>query len=602
MPGSDGYETFIKEAFIKPIRSVLIVDDDYPTYSEMLVLQKGPIAPEEGAKSRKLWHSDPEKIKKVIDSFRKPELALVVDIHDGGDGTEGDIAFHLHQSDLLILDFQLGPAPDGGSKSVEIARRVMANDHFNLVVVHTSEDLNVAFRQILLGLTAPCCDETTSKDRDAAQAFIEKHEEDQGVISDRMMEAFSVEQYLFARQNFTGAMSAVFRGEAPYAAFSAICKEAGWKGSALKQVFYWTMGRFEELNEKKMHFAGGNKLRLEWSVEAKWIRSHSGFIAFAKKTDDLDILLELRRSLVAWRPEPSRLFLTKLRAEIEESGVVAEDAALGNKFVLARWYADLLAGDPIQRRTAIDTSIARHTEQMLDYIQPNVRGFAERLVEEDAKNPEPGLSLVKSYFGIDLSVLANEKTAFLDHNIFACSKKANGWHLETGHVFVADGGHWVCLTPACDLVPEQKTSGHYEDVSTSIPFFAVKLYPVSDRQDIDVYSNRFIFLDLKDGKKTFCISEPSKQISAPQWYPLYATNFGKFEQDLKFKFSKLGVKNGQLITIVHEAQVVTQLRYEYALHLVQTLGATFTRIGLDFVGSRPGPNAATAAEAKAAGA
>lgn len=36
----------------------------------------------------------------------------------------------------------------------------------------------------------------------------------------------------------------------------------------------------------------------------------------------------------------------------------------------------------------------------------------------------------------------------------------------------------------------------------------------------------------------------------------------------------------------------------YALHLVQTLGATFTRIGLDFVGSRPLNSADAAADKK----
>jgi hypothetical protein len=587
MPSDEGYRTFIKEAFINPIRSVLIVDDDYPTYSEILELQTSRITPDQAEKpSGKLWRTNPEKIRKVIDSFRKPDLSLIVDIHDGGDGTEADIAYHLHQSDLLVLDFQLGVSLDGGSKSVEIARRVMANDHFNLVVVHTSEDLQVAFRQILLGLMAPCCDDKTSKEREAAQALIEKHEEEKGVITNKIREAFAVEQYLFARQDLSTALSGFFQGKPPFAALSAICQEADWGGTARKQVFFWAMHLFEQNNEKKMHFTG-NKLRLEWSEERKWIRSHSAFLAFAQKTDDLDILQELWRSLVDWGPEPSRLFLTKLRSELEESGVVAEDAALGNKFVLARWYADLLAGDEIQRRTLIDTSIARHTEQMLDYIQPNVRKFAERLVAADSVGSETGLPLVFSHFGVDLSLPANEKLAYRDHNIFACSKKPSGWHLDTGHVFFAAGEHWICLSPSCDLVPNQKTTGHYGDVSTSIPFFAVKLQPVSDRQDVDVYSNRFIFLDLPGGKKTFCISEPTKQNSAPQWYPFYAVNFGKFEQDFKFKFSKLGVEGGLLVTVSHDAQVVAQLRYEYALNLVQALGATFTRIGLEFVGTRP---------------
>jgi hypothetical protein len=587
MAVNEGYNAFIKEAFINPIRSVLIVDDDYPTYSEMFELQKSRITPDKGeTPSGKEWRRDPDKIRKVINSFRKPELSLLVDIHDGGDGTEADIAYHLHQSDLLVLDFNLGASGDGGSKSVDIARRVMANDHFNLVVVHTSTDLQEAFRQILLGLMPPCCDEKTAEERKAAQALIEKYEVDKGVVVDRIKSAFSIEQYLPARQNIAAALSAMFQGTPPFAAFAAICKEAGWKGTATKQVFFWAMHLFEHDNEKKMDLRG-NKLRLQWSEPDKWIRSHSGFFAFAQKTDDdLDILDELWRSLVAWGPEPSRLFLTKLRSELEESGVVAEDAALGNKFVLARWYADLLSGDVLQRRTLIDASIARHTEQMLDYIHPNVQKFAERLVTADSSGPEQGLPLVHSRFGIDLTQPDNEKKAERDHNIFACSKKPSGWHLETGHIFHSSGSHWVCLSPACDLVPKQKTSGHYEDVSTRIPFFAVKLQAVSDKQNVDVHSNRFIFLDLPEGKKTFCVNEPSKRNSAPQWYPLYAANFGEFEEGFKFKFSKLAMESGELVAASHDAQVVAQLRYEYALNLVQTLGSTFTRIGLDFVGDK----------------
>lgn len=304
MPSNEGYRIFIKEAFIKPIRSVLIVDDDYPTYSEMMELQKSRITPGQAEKrSDKLWRTNPEKIRKVIDSFRKPDLALVVDIHDGGDGTEGDIAFHLHQSDLLVLDFKLGVSEDGGSKSVDIARRVMANDHFNLVVVHTSEDLGEAFRQMLLGLMAPCCDERSLKEREAAQEAIEQYELDHDVVTDQIRKAFAVEQYLFARRNFSEALSAFFQGTAPYAAFLEICQNANWKGAVRKQVFYWAMHLFEQENAKMMHFAG-NKLRLEWSEESKWIRSHSAFIAFARKTEaDLDILQELWHSLVAWGPE-----------------------------------------------------------------------------------------------------------------------------------------------------------------------------------------------------------------------------------------------------------------------------------------------------------
>ena len=42
---SNHYSTFIQEAFIEPIRSVLIVDDDYPTYDEILKTANGTAGP-----------------------------------------------------------------------------------------------------------------------------------------------------------------------------------------------------------------------------------------------------------------------------------------------------------------------------------------------------------------------------------------------------------------------------------------------------------------------------------------------------------------------------------------------------------------------------
>ena len=149
------YSDFVEEAFVKPIRSVLIVDDDYPTFDEMLDGEIARAAQEELPKN-KAWYNDPARIKKVIASFRSPHHPLLVDIHDGtnvSSGTEIKIASHLHQSDLFVLDYQHDKAkPGDGTLAIEILRNLMQNDHFNLVIVHTSEDLATVFRETLLSL------------------------------------------------------------------------------------------------------------------------------------------------------------------------------------------------------------------------------------------------------------------------------------------------------------------------------------------------------------------------------------------------------------------------------------------------------------------
>jgi len=589
MPSNAGYSLFIKEAFIEPIRSVLIVDDDYPTFSEILDRQSCENDPgRREEESKKRWRKDPDGIKKIVESFRAPGRPLLVDIHDGenvGHGEEKKVAAHLHQSDLLVLDYQLDGANGDGSKAIDIARSVMSNNHFNLVVVHTNAGLSEVFPDMLLGLMSVREDLLNEEDLKSAQVLIEAAELDIADITDRIRESFSREQYFVARQGLRAALSSAQRGNPPFAAFRAICEERGWTGGAISQIYSWAQYDFEVRNRPKMN--PNVDTALTWSVEGQWIRSKSAFFAFTKKGKNKNILDELLGALVAWSPKPSRLFLTRLRAELGEYGVVAEDAALGNDYVLARWYYQLLQGTKLNRRTLIEESVARHTEQLMDFVRPNVEKFAGRLVDKDAKGKLKGIELVKWHFKVDLGDLRETNRANRDHNVFACSKKPEGWHIETGHIFQMSDEYWICLSPTCDLVPGQKVSGHFKEVAKHMPFLAVKLRSLSEGQVSaikDIQSNRYLFLELKEEIKSFCINDPSQVNSAPHWFPLYAANSGVFEKDLSIDISKIEMGSSKLVTRKYRAQVIGQLRYEYAINLMQTLGANFTRVGLGFSG------------------
>jgi hypothetical protein len=198
-----------------------------------------------------------------------------------------------------------------------------------------------------------------------------------------------------------------------------------------------------------------------------------------------------------------------------------------------------------------------------------------------------GFDLVKWHFGIDLADAKESKIADGDHNAFACSKRAEGWHIETGHIFQMSDEYWICLSPACDLIPRQKTAGHFKEVSKQLPFFAVKLRALSDNQVSamrDVQTNRYMFIELKGKVRTFCFNDPDFPNSAPHWYPLYAARFGVFEKGMSFRVSKMEMGSSKLVAKVYDAKVVGQLRYEYAINLMQSLGANFTRVGLGFSG------------------
>lgn len=205
---------------------------------------------------------------------------------------------------------------------------------------------------------------------------------------------------------------------------------------------------------------------------------------------------------------------------------------------------------------------------------------------------EDAVALCERYFKVNLGDPATNELASTEHNVFVCSKPYEGYHLATGHIFRADGHYWVCLTPMCDLVPGR---GKYSIVGDAMPFIAVRLKSDdADKPSKQILSGRVAMI--KDGTKIKSLMMGHESESSnPEWFTLYAANQGRFS-DGKFQMYRLAAdptqavaedgaspKAGALKVEVVEAELVTQLRYEYALSMMHKLGGSLTRVGLDFL-------------------
>jgi hypothetical protein len=401
-----------------------------------------------------------------------------------------------------------------------------------------------------------------------------------------MFESVGNEQYYHSRLHPSNFLPVMLRGQGPYAAFADLCEITDWTTEDRRLVLQFALAQVEQELRSKMNPSSSSDLT--WSdAPTKWIRSESVFIAFSTKQDNGDLLDEIRKALDNWNPQPSRLFLTKLRAEMDERGVVAQGQALGDKYALAHWYKLLLDSDGSQRRWYIAESVSRHSEQLLSAILPSVEDFATRLIESEVSNSDGDLNvLCKGHFKVDLANDIQRRQAEREHNAFVCSKMREGWHLTTGHIFLMGGNHWLCLSPACDMVPSQLSKQRIETFGERLPFVGVQLQPIDDGKiPKDVQTNRYVFLQIDGSVKGFCFNNPSGDNSAPHWHTLYAEHRGKFFEDT-FEFEVLRTEMGirQLIAKKYEAEVIGQLRYEYALNLMQRLSVSLTRIGLDFAG------------------
>ena len=187
----------------------------------------------------------------------------------------------------------------------------------------------------------------------------------------------------------------------------------------------------------------------------------------------------------------------------------------------------------------------------------------------------------------------NESENIAKHiNCYKSTKPVDGFHLTTGHILELydepeKKEYWICLSPACDLVPEhnEKSSGLISRVRESMPFTAVQLEKTTIKNAIkNVNHNIFLFLEIDNEIHAFTFHPKGDLKAKPVWEQLIAEKNGEFEPEGKELqvWRPSGYSEDGMIMQKHTVRVTAQLQYEYALNLLQRFGALMTRVGLDF--------------------
>jgi len=578
------YESLVREVYLNPIRSVLIIDDDYPTLDEIFTAN----ADGENAivnVGEKRWLKNAPQIKQRLEEFRKPGLPLIVDIHDASGSTKD--LHHLHQSDLLVLDFELDRDKKGnGDIAIEILRKLLSNEYFNLVVVHTAAGMDKVFFDVLTGLLGEKFELAEVggqvNPEDAIVAAIDIDAKYEGAFS----EAVGLQQYLEVRRDPCNWKKAVKNGLGAFEQFSNIGKELSWKTDTLLKVFrFLILQMHSELSDKLSPL---NDIKVFWrSGTIKWIRSENAFIAFSEKSDTTPILDALSKALVDWEPLPSRLFLTKLRSELDQRGIAYQDQAIADRKAHATWYYEMLEKNGSERYWLTKTTVSRHVDQLLSRISDGIDVYADRLVNSDRSSGDDSIAIAKRRFGVDLNDKKQHLDAIVQHNVYVSNLPELGSRLEIGHVFRSGSGesHWICLTPACDMVFSQLSSLYKSELPGFVPVNVIRLHNV-ELEAAAKYAGYGQVIFFQEGGKTLArsftqLSEPHSQ---PIWQQVYFGNEGKLTPDNKIEIHqpRINKENKTLVAEKESATVVAKLRYEYALALLQRLGGAMTRVGLDY--------------------
>lgn len=629
MANGASFDDLVHEAFIKPLRSVLIVDDQYPTWEEIFNSKlegkdkSDEIETRSGSKS---WRSSntAKEVYNLVVEFRRQNPGFIIDIHDGisfqidnataGSETPQELADHLHQSDLLILDYNLegSEAGTGGETARKILSSVLSNQHFNLVVIHTSEDLNDVVHECLCSLMKTCTSQYASKVADDVRELENTiaDKEDEGDFNRNLInEKIDLASYVCARDAYgvlTSALSEFMQGIGAFSELSSWADELSLEGKQKRTFFYWAV---RELEEKKIgYFTENPPDGLLWNISdnRRWLRTSRGFVCFVKKGPK-NLITELKDALGNWKPTPSRLLSAKYRDEISRMGADVEDQSLRQKHAFAKFYDTILnpgangldlTNDQVEllRSQKLRDHVSRQSEMLSFLIEEAVIEFGSRIYEADRLSEFQ----FKHHYDVDLTDQTQKREAVSQFNRHICclpSKTAATAEikeqLDSGHVFKTGDDWWVCATPACDLQPGQNTIAFSKGSDQSLkPFTALKLEKVSDLKDLTsdhINSGSYCYIEYEGEVVGLGTRSPKKDTEKPAepkvfWRSMVAKNGGVISNGkLELLEVRLELENNVLKSELKVAEVVAKLRYEYALNFIQRVGGSVSRIGLGYV-------------------
>ncbi|MES2407953.1 MAG: response regulator receiver domain [Pseudomonadota bacterium] len=595
------YRDLIKEVFINPIRTTVVVDDEYPTLDELLVIADQPPNEEPAAKAlQDRKRENYSRVRQILHFCRTQAPPWLVDVHDGKTPPlkcEQGTASHLDHSDLLILDYHL-ESNGSGQKAIEILQHLAGNGHFNLVVVYTKDreeaggGIDRTVNEISLGLAYPVSSLILNDKRaENLEGRLSAWEDIQEDIYSSLLGSLDSMAFLKTLEQEDVSWKAVqtIPELAQLAHYLASIPESV-KISA-DDIFALLLHRQQNAFLEQMSKISGGRVTTGKNANGiNWIRTDSLFVTVVSKEHEASSIPErLLMALEAWDPTPHRLIMSKMRSELDQKGATAEAGILRNQALQAGWLKEILEPDDAKRRTNVRLNVGRHWESLGGEINSAVVNFAEMvatyLLHQDI---QPG---VLDRFDRH-STHGQQEDIYLQLNRYACSKPVEGHHLSTGHVLKVELGknsyqYWLCLTPACDLVQGQgDDKGWKKRLGTWMPFKAVRLFHVDKATALKNASRGYhLFLQPEEKLEAFGFSEKTEGTSGGVptllWEQWFAAGSGKFEPSNKLTVACIGV-NGTLSHKEYQAVIVAQLRYEYSLNLLHKFGSHLSRVGLDF--------------------
>jgi hypothetical protein len=597
------YEAVVKETFeTKPLRTVLMIDDEFPTFSD---LARGQT---EETKKR---FAQKDRAVALYDAFQRQHM--ICDVENVASDVRPD---RLRKSDLVILDYHLGPGHNEADRAIEILRELSATKHFNTVVVYTAEpDLDNVWLDIIASLSGGWTTLPASLTGEAQQHWERLSDEDR--LPDAPLEAMMA----YSKRRNIRSLSPGVR-QAAQNELVALGVPPNQCGAIIEALIHQAMARRSGRYAAEPHRpAVGN-----YEDTKRWLQSGSVFVAILKKndlngdeSDPAGIMGGLNNALLAWQPNLVQILISEIQNILELEALATEDDHLKDPVThTALWYYLLDALGPLDLAANPDVKVPvmALVDKIVDGVRrrlssdPGLLDLASRALMGELRDtgwtrdtwPKPGTkaALESSIQVARTKDLTTHSKTMFRLNAFLSTEPFRRAHLTTGTIFrhAASDQYFVAASPACDLVSRRPSADQWwaHTIFPFTPLVAIMLAPSGiDPALNDASHGVHVFFEHGSDSKAF------KLVAGPGHQPPYEFFIVKNEGLVRdsggktiFDAARLVPKKVERGGSVEsspterewadaEFEIVAQLRGLNATHILQMAGQHLSRIGLDFI-------------------
>lgn len=583
------------------IRTAVLIDDQFPDYLQIGTEDAGAFKEASRAKS----------IYQFI--HRRGLICDVLNWRNVGDGRL-ELIDKVRKSDLIVLDYKLDG--DKAEPALQILRRLANSEHFNMVVLYTADAIapvTLAVAAAMRGVLPP----------DQRVLLNEAEEE---AAHDFLEEPINAEVDGPALLSWlaTGVEPAEWKKD-----FVDRLREAGVKVGVNKLVdtvrrrwLKLLLGDYEHESDPILAIRSST-----YGADDLWVQCGSCFVTIVQKVkpdekvDEGELIwAKLGSALRAWHPNLYRLLLSDIQNALEQESIadhtrwLADDLCVGlGLYLLPNNDAARETGTSAVRRGSIEDLVDRFLDMMRHRLALNDRlaaggaellgeRLAQPLVHRPAESDRYARARQLAHWTSEADPDWRGKVV-TSVNAFMVSDEFRGSHITTGSVLFdsTTDKYWLCVSPACDLVPRG------EDQSRIIQVIQLK----EDNAVGDLSRGDRIVVSVKGGSKVLRVLHAETR--QPDLRAIYLPNGTTIQLDAASGDPVLngvsGEKVQQLIigaagadaaapTEVNSEgeaeagparfglttyQVVSQLRSAFALRLLHVTGHHLSRVGVDFV-------------------